>query len=172
MLWSRRPWREVDDLGIDTFPPGRFVSGVTLTPLGDVMVMGICIPWFGSRTEAWRGDKRKRRWEDHERYLDGLREVLRRIPREGVIVIGDFNQIVGSASRAPVKLRRALQEAFPPGLRIVTSDIAFEGRASIDHITLGADLAATSVSPLSNLREGKKLSDHFGIAARVFQTWG
>ncbi|MDE0138682.1 MAG: hypothetical protein OXM57_09110 [bacterium] len=49
----------------------------------------------------------------------------------------------------------------------MTSDIASEGRASIDHIALSADLAATSMSPLSNLRAGKKLSDHFGVAARV-----
>ena len=168
LLWSRQRWRRVDDLEINTLPPGRFVSGVTQTPLGNVTVVGICIPWFGSRTEAWRGDKRKKRWEDHERFLDGLPQVLERLPRERLIVIGDFNQVIGPASRAPVKLRRVLQEAFPPGMRIVTSDLAFEGRASIDHIALSADLAATSVSPLSNLREGKKLSDHFGVAALVF----
>jgi len=164
MLWSKQPWREVDDLGIDAFPPGRFVSGVTPTPLGDVMIVGVCIPWFGSRTEAWRGDKQKRRWEDHERYLDGLRQVLARIPHERVLVIGDFNQAIGPASRAPAKLRRVLHEAFPQDMRIVTSDIAFEGRASIDHIALSADLAVTSMSTLSNRHEGKKLSDHFGIA--------
>ena len=167
LLWSRQPWAEVDDLGIDTLPPGRFVSGVTQMSLGEVTVVGICIPWFGSRTEARRGDTRKRRWEDHGRFLDGLPQVLERLSDERVIVIGDFNQIIGPASRAPAELRRALQEAFPPGMRIVTSDLAFEGRASIDHIALSANLAATSVSPLSNLREGKKLSDHFGVAAHL-----
>ena len=167
MLWSRQPWRKVDDLGIDTLPPGRFVSGITLTPVGDVTAIGICIPWFGSRTEAWRGDARKRHWEDHERFLDGLLQVLARVPQKRLIVIGDFNQAIGPTSRAPVKLRRALQSAFPQDMRIVTSDIAFEGRASIDHIALSADLAATSMSPLSNLREGKKLSDHFGVAAHL-----
>lgn len=167
MLWSRQPWRKVDDLGIDTLPPGRFVSGVTRTRLGAITAIGICIPWFGSRTEAWRGNARKKPWEDHESYLNGLPLVLERLPHERLIVIGDFNQIIGPASRAPAKLRHALQEAFPPGMRIVTSDLAFEGRASIDHIALSADLVATSVSALSNLREGKKLSDHFGVAARL-----
>jgi len=167
VLWSRQPWREVDDLGIDILPPGRFVSGVTQTPLGDVTVVGVCIPWFGSRSEKWRGDARKKHWEDHESYLDGLRQVLAGFPAERVIVIGDFNQSIGPTSRAPVKLRSALQSAFPQDMRIVTSDIAFEGRTSIDHIALSADLAATSMSPLSNLREGKKLSDHFGVAARL-----
>ena len=27
MLWSGEPWEQVDDLGIDSMPPGRFVSG-------------------------------------------------------------------------------------------------------------------------------------------------
>ena len=167
MLWSRQPWRKVDDLGIDTLPPGRFVSGVTLTPLGEVTVIGICIPWFGSRTEAWRGDARKRPWKDHGQFLDGLPQVLERLPRERLIVIGDFNQMIGPASRAPAELRRALPAAFPPGMRIVTSDVAFKGRTGVDHIAMSADLVATSVSPISNLREGKKLSDHFGVAAHV-----
>ena len=26
MLWSREPWEQVDDVGIDSMPPGRFVS--------------------------------------------------------------------------------------------------------------------------------------------------
>ena len=47
MLWSREPWEQVDDLGIDSMPPGRFVSGVTQTSLGEVTVIGVCIPWFG-----------------------------------------------------------------------------------------------------------------------------
>jgi len=166
LLWSRARWRGVDVLGVDTLPPGRFVSGVTATPLGDVTVVGVCIPWFGSRTEAWRGDARMRRWEDHERYLDGLRQVLERIPQERAIVIGDFNQIIGPASSAPTRLRSALPGALPPGMRIVTADIDFGGRSNIDHIALTADLAATT-TPLSNLREGKELSDHFGVMAHV-----
>ena len=52
MLWAREPWDQVDDVGIDSMPPGRFVSGVTQTSVGEVTVIGICIPWFGSRTEA------------------------------------------------------------------------------------------------------------------------
>ncbi len=167
VLWSKQPWREVDDLGIDALPPGRFVSGVTQTPPGDVTVFGVCIPWFGSRTEARRGDARKKPWEDHESYLDGLRQVLAGLPAERVIVIGDFNQAIGPAGRARAELRRALQEAFPPGMRIVTSDIAFDGRSSIDHIALSADMAVESVSSISNFREGNKLSDHFGVAAHV-----
>ena len=59
MLWSGAPWERVDDLGVDSMPPGRFVSGVTSTSLGEVTVIGICIPWFGCRTEARRGPERR-----------------------------------------------------------------------------------------------------------------
>ena len=79
MLWSREPWEQVDDLGIDSTPPGRFVSGVTQTSLGEAAVIGVCIPWFrGSRTETRRKLERKMQWEDHEQHLAGLTEVLAR----------------------------------------------------------------------------------------------
>ena len=167
LLWSREPWRQVDDLGIDSLPPGRFVSGLTQTSVGKVAVIGICIPWFGSRTEARRGAERRRRWEDHEESLAGLRDVLGRAKSERLIVMGDFNQRIGQGSRAPRALRLALQEAFEPKLRIVTADLAFEGRKSIDHVALSADWAVDFVDAISNLHEGRKLSDHFGVAAEL-----
>ena len=86
MLWSREPWEQVDDLGIDSMPPGRFVSGVTQTSAGEVAVIGICIPWFGSRTEVRRKLERKMQWEDHGQYLAGLTEVLRRASPKRLIV--------------------------------------------------------------------------------------
>ena len=165
MLWSREPWEQVDDVGIDSMPPGRFVSGVTQTSVGEIMVLGICIPWFGSRTEARRTSERKKRWEDHEQYLAGLTEILGRASAKRLIVVGDFNQAIGPGSRAPIKLRSALREAFPPGMNIVTSALAFQGRKCIDHIALSEDLAFSSLSVVSNIHEGKKLSDHFGVAA-------
>ncbi len=143
------------------------MSGVTHTSLGDVTVVGVCIPWFGSRTEARRGSARRGRWEDHAQYLDGLRPVLEQLPRERVIVIGDFNQTIGPSSRAPAELRRALYAALPPGMRIITSDLALEGRDTIDHVALTADMAAESVSVISHLNEGEALSDHFGVIADV-----
>ena len=165
VLWSREPWDQVDDVGIDSMPPGRFVSGVTRTSAGEITVIGICIPWFGSRSEAGRTLERKKRWEDHEQYLAGLTEVLGRVSEKRLIVVGDFNQAIGPGSRAPIKLRSALREAFPPGMTIVTSALAFQGRKCIDHIALSDDLAFGSLEVISNIHEGKKLSDHFGVAA-------
>ena len=165
MLWSREPWEQVDDVGIDSMPPGRFVSGVTQTSVGEITVIGICIPWFGSRTEARRKSERKKRWEDHEQYLAGLTKVLKRASAKRLIVVGDFNQAIGPGSRAPLKLRSALREAFPPGTTIVTSALAFQGRKCIDHIALSEDLAFTSLGVVCNIHEGKNLSDHFGVVA-------
>ncbi|MCE2466123.1 MAG: endonuclease/exonuclease/phosphatase family protein [Dehalococcoidia bacterium] len=165
VLWSREPWEQVDDLGTDALPPGRFVSGVTQTSLGAVRVVGVCIPWFGSRTEARRNLERKMRWEDHGQYLAGLTKVLKGAAPNRLMVMGDFNQIVGPGCRAPSKLQLALQQAFPPGMRIVTSELAFQGRRSIDHIVLSDDFAVETLDVISNLHDGRRLSDHFGIVA-------
>lgn len=167
LLWSREPWRQVDDLGSNSLPPGRFVSGVTQTSVGEVAVVGICIPWSGSRSEARRGEERRRRWADHEAYLAGLSDVLEQADAERLIVMGDFNQAIGQGSRAPRALRLALQEALSPNLRIVTADLVFQERKSIDHIALSADWAVDSLAAISNTHEDRRLSDHFGVAADV-----
>ena len=148
-------------------PSGRFVSGVTQTSVGEVAVIGICIPWFGSRTEARRGAARRTRWQDHEQYLAGLAKVLERVEAKRLIVMGDFNQVIGPGGRARRELRLALQEAFAPNLRIATSDLVFQGRKSIDHVALSADWAVNSVDAISNIHERRKLSDHFGVAVDV-----
>ena len=165
MLWSREPWSQVDVVGIDSMPPGRFVSGITQTSVGKVAVIGICIPWFGSRAEATRNLERKVRWEDHEEYLARLTELLGQVDAKRLIVMGDFNQIIGTGARAPRKLRSALWKAFSPSLRIVTADLAFQGRGNIDHIALSTDWTIGSLRVISNIHEGRNLSDHFGVAA-------
>ncbi len=167
LLWSREPWRQVDDVGSDLLTPGRFVCGATQTSLGPVTVMGICIPWSGSRTEARRGAERRRRWEDHEQYISALSEVLRQAPTERLIIMGDFNQRIGQYGSTPLRVRSALLEAFPPRMTIVTAAIGMKGRRTIDHIVLTEDLAAESLSTISNVHCERKLSDHFGIAATL-----
>ena len=163
MLWSREPWEQIDDVGIDSMPPGRFVAGVTQTYLGAVTVVGVCIPWFGSRTEARRKLERKKQWEDHRQYLAGLTEVLARASAKHLIVMGDFNQTIGPDSRAPSELRLALQRAFPSSMTVKTAALAFQGRRSIDHIASSDDLTVESLGVISNIHDGRKLSDHFGV---------
>lgn len=167
VLWSKEPWGQVDDVGIDSLTPGRFVSGITRTSLGAVRVVGICIPWFGSRTEARRNLERKMRWEDHGEYLAGLTKVLEDIPPSRLIVMGDFNQIVGPGARAPHELQMALQKAFPQGMSIVTSELNFQERRSIDHIAVSDDFSVEALDAISNIHDGGRLSDHFGVVAAL-----
>ena len=167
VLWSREPWDQVDRVGSDAMPPGRFVSGVTQTSVGEVAVIGVCIPWFGSRTEASRKVGRKMPWGDHQQYLASLSEVLAGGQARRLIVMGDFNQAIGPNSRAPHELQLALRRAFPLSMRIVTSELAFQGRRSIDHIALSTDWVVSRLDVIDNIHEGRKLSDHFGIVAHL-----
>ena len=165
LLWSREPWEQVEDVGIESMPPGRYVSGVTRTSLGHVTVIGVCIPWSASRV---RGSAVKRKmWEDHEQYLTCLAELLERAPAKRLIVMGDFNQRVRQGNGTPRTLRSALQCAIPPRMTIATSALGFQGSRSIDHIALSADLAAESLGVISNIHGENKLSDHFGVVAAL-----
>ena len=144
-------------------PPGRFVSGVTETTMGEVTVIGVCIPWADSRV---RGTEVKRKkWEDHLQYLNGLSEVLDRKPATRLVVVGDFNQRMQQGKTAPADVRMALQDAIVSRMNIVTSGLGYRGRRSIDHVALSSDLSAEYLGVISNLDGERKLSDHFGVAA-------
>ncbi len=144
-------------------PTGRFVCGTTETSLGEVTVVGICIPWSGSRVR-WTTEKR-RMWEDHHDYLDGLARVLRSLPSRHLIIMGDFNQRFGQGDTVPAELRSALQDAMPSGVTIATSAVGLRARRTIDHIALGDELATESLGAIDNLDKGRRLSDHFGVYA-------
>ncbi|MCY3656111.1 MAG: endonuclease/exonuclease/phosphatase family protein [Chloroflexi bacterium] len=164
VLWSKEPWQAVDEVGDAAMPPGRFVAGVTRTSLGDVTVIGICIPYSHALVES-RG---YRAWQAHEEYLACLTRILQRASTERVIVMGDFNQRIGEGGRAPLRLQAVLRDAFPRGMTIATAAVGFEGRKTIDHIALSDDLVVESLDVVSNIRDdGGKLSDHFGVAAEV-----
>lgn len=163
LLWSKRPWVKVDDLGEASMPPGRFVSGTTDSSLGEVTVVGICIPWSGSRVR-WT-TKKRRMWQDHRDYLGGLAEVLRSLPTRRLMIMGDFNQRIGQGDTVPTELRSALQETMPSGITIATSAVGLTGRRSIDHIALGDDLTVECLGVIDNLDKGRRLSDHFGVYA-------
>lgn len=167
MLWSREPWNRVDDLGHESLPPGRYVSGVTRIPFGEVTVVGICIPWHGSRTEERRGSERKKAWEDHENFLSGLSDLLKGVKDRPLIITGDFNQRIGQSGYSSRKLQSMLHDAMPERVTIATSALGHAGRRSIDHIALSEDLVAESLSVISNIAGESKLSDHFGVAAKL-----
>ena len=98
LLWSRECWKAVDAVGHVSLPPGRFVSGVTQTGVGEVTVIGVCIPWSRSRVGTrWN----RNTWQDHEEYLAGLAGLLKRAVRTRLVMVGDFNQRIGQRSSTP-----------------------------------------------------------------------
>ena len=171
LLWSREPWKQehMDDIGDARMPPGRYISGVTRTSVGEVTVVGLCIPWSGSRAGARYSGERRRAWEDHEVYLQHLAGVLSRAPSKLLVVMGDFNQWIGPRRPRSKAAHRAalLQQAIPPHVTLATSALEYRGRRTIDHIALSADMAAGSLSVISNIHGERKLSDHFGVVADV-----
>jgi len=106
-------------------------------------------------------------WEDHERYLVDLTEILARVPAKRLIVMGDFNQIIGAGSRASPELQLSLQRAFSPKMTILTSTLTFQGHSSIDHIAVSHDLEVGPMDVISNVHNGRELTDHFGVVASL-----
>ena len=171
LLWSREPWEHEDNFGDDRLPPGRFISGVTRTSLGELTVVGVCIPWSGSRAGGRYSGERRRAWEDHEVYLERLAEVLAHAPSDRLVVMGDFNQRIakspGRLSKASAHRADLLQRAITPHVTLATSDLEYRGRRTIDHVGLSADIAIASLDVICHIHGEQKLSDHFGVAADI-----
>ncbi len=171
LLWSKKPWDQVDNNGDNRLPPGRFVSGVTRTSLGKLTVVGVCIPWSGSQAHKGYNGEPRRAWEDHEQYLEHLAGILAHAPSKRLVVLGDFNQRI---ARSPGRLKKEsayradlLRRAIAPHVALATSELEYRGRRTIDHVCLSADLAITSLDVISHVHGEKKLSDHFGVAADI-----
>lgn len=162
LLWSRWPWSRCDTHGSDALPPGRFVAGVTDTPLGSVTVVGVCIPWFNAHVKD--GHKNRERWEDHERWLDAFETLTYRYATERTVVLGDFNQRIPwtwGKKQAQNKLMRALEN-----FTISTNgDLPGAPHRAIDHIAHTPDVALVGDIELWPKRRAKyvPLSDHFGV---------
>ena len=165
-LWSRNPWRPAVGLGGAALVPGRFVSGVTDTPIGPLTVLGVCIPWAGSRTVRFGG--KQRQWQDHEEYLDGLKRLLAPMGRPRVVLLGDFNQRLAGKSNVPLRLREKLRQALPTAMTVTTVDTEFARRRTIDHIAVSDDLTAGIVDTIDNWDGDRRLSDHFGVVADLY----
>jgi hypothetical protein len=167
MLWSRRPWTEVDICGDQAMPGGRFVAGTTSTPAGEVRCIGVCIPWKDAHVSSGRCDRRP--WEDHLAFLEGLTSVLAS-PTDRLVLMGDFNQRVPRKYQ-PKAIFDRLGESVLAQLAIATAGVIESvGAQAIDHICHSHDWHAADVIGLSNIGpDGKELSDHFGIRVRLVQ---
>ena len=174
LLWSSEEWTDVDNLGDDALPPGRFVAGTTETSAGAMTIFGVCIPYHNANVNA--GAKTSGPWQEHARYLGGLAAMLERVLPTRLIVMGDFNQQIGQRRNPypphsqPVRaaLRVTIQGDRAPGLTIVTAGLGLRGRRTIDHIAISGDLSAGSLGTIDSIgNAGDNLSDHLGVVANL-----
>jgi hypothetical protein len=167
LLWTRTTWKNVEEIGDRALPSGRFIAGSTETALGDLHVVGVCVPW--SHAHVTFGRKDRSPWEEHCVFLSGLARVLssRRYANR-TILLGDFNQVL-PRKRAPLPAYEALRAAIPANMAVATEGpVSPLGLPSIDHLAHTKDFPGVAVRSISNLDErGRKLSDHFGLLIEV-----
>jgi exonuclease III len=170
VMWSKKPWTDVCDVGHPDMPAGRFVAGTTETMIEAVRVMGICIPWH--MCDVTWGAKNATAWQRHLEWLTCFAELVagrdRSIP---LIVAGDFNQRVPRIS-SNVKAAAALKDALGD-LTVVTAGTpaGLDGPA-IDHIAVCPQFAAERVWGWPKDDGGTKMSDHSATAAELASAAG
>ena len=162
LLWSKRPWSRIDQVGSDRLPGGRFVAGTTQSEVGPFNVVGVCIPWFDANVRVGRKDSR--RWQEHERWLREFQVLRYRQATERTIVMGDFNQRIPRVW-APKRMYELLRRAFASFTIVTAGEIAGAPEQAIDHIAHTPDMAlngALGIWPRRN-EQDQRLSDHFGV---------
>ena len=161
-LWSRQPWTQVDSIGSDKLPSGRFVTGVTY----DVRFVGVCIPWKDAHVIT--GRKNRQPWEDHLSYLRELGPLMERFCKmpEPVCLLGDYNQRMPRKYQ-PEEVAQALQRILAHGLHLATDGcVDAGGEQLIDHIATDGKLVCEVDSIIPRFAPGGvELSDHVGITA-------
>ncbi len=165
LLWSRRPFTEVDRVGAPGLDTSRFIAATTETPIGPIRVLAICIPWHMADV-THPLDVKRRHWELHLNYLEILSGLIADISLP-TVVAGDFNQRIPRVRYGNHRAAAALEAAFTP-LSIVTGGTP-EGaaRPGIDHIALSRHLRPERVWGWPNDVAGHRLSDHDGAGADI-----
>jgi endonuclease/exonuclease/phosphatase family metal-dependent hydrolase len=166
LLWTRDDWIFTDQIGSPTIPKGRYVSGVTETPLGFLTVLGLCIPWHMAHVTS--GKKNRKLWEDHLSYLNGLKDILLQHEGQPIVVLGDFNQTVPRGWQ-PKKVFAGLVAALEGQVEIATSGCYPEpDKPLIDHVAHSRHLEPVNVDFISRFDDdGQKLSDHNGVVVEL-----
>ncbi|MBU6330716.1 MAG: endonuclease/exonuclease/phosphatase family protein [Acidobacteria bacterium] len=161
LMWSRWPWIEIDMLGSEELPSGRFVAGTVQSSLGEVRIVGLCVPWSGAHVTHGRRDRR--RWEDHERFLRALGPALARRDRPTVLA-GDLNQRIPPTTQ-PARVAQLLAEVLG-GFEVPTAGVT--APQLIDHIAHSPDLTSTGPPVLiPDALDGQRLSDHTGVIVEL-----
>ncbi len=159
LLWSKTPWTQIDEIGDADLPEARFISGVTKTNLGEVRVVGICIPYH--MANVVHGTKDKKAWEQHIRFLDLLPSILKRYNRP-VIIAGDYNQRYPRVRYGNRLAALKMEQAFTDYDIVTKGVIEGMSRQAIDHIAIDKKLRAGLIWGWPNVVDEARLSDHDG----------
>ena len=165
LLWSRSAWTEEEDsLGSPDVPGGRFVKGVTETRIGQLTVVGVCIPWADAHVRTGRKDRR--RWEDHEAWLRWFGRLPYLSAGTRTVVLGDFNQRIPRCG-TPENIYRLLKSALGELVISTAGELPGDPGLAIDHIAHTGDLTRRGDVETWPKRNADKefLSDHFGVWA-------
>ncbi|QPC89720.1 endonuclease/exonuclease/phosphatase family protein [Mesorhizobium sp. INR15] len=166
VLWSREPWSDIDSIGNRELRSGGFMAGTTRTRLGEIRVVGVCVPYHMASPMGVA--PRSPAWSQQVSFLNGLKQVVASRNSElPIVVIGDYNQFVPriwGSKAASLALLEALD-----GLSVCTGgQLQIVDRPAIDHVALSPELQSLSVQGIDEHdTEGRKLSDHFGVAVRI-----
>lgn len=166
MLWSTEPWRDVvssdDAIGM---PSGRYVSGTTSTPLGDVRMVGVCVSWSHANVKNGRRDRKP--WDEHRAHLAALEGQMSTELAHGLplILAGDLNQRLDGSRHAPTDCRELLRRATQP-LDVLTGTVTGARGSLIDHIAVHG-LRPVAVEALDLNHGGRAISDHDGVLVRL-----
>jgi len=90
LLWSKRPWSDVDCVETGRPLGGRFVAGVTETDAGPLQVVGVCIPWRDAHVKYCQKDSKQ--WQEHERWLSAFETLRYRRATARTIVLGTLTK--------------------------------------------------------------------------------
>lgn len=163
LLWSRWPWAHIEHGTGDL--QGNFLAARTGCPETLIDVMGVVIPYRFSGVRY--GTPKRAVWERHLRFLEALQPRLSESPARSIIM-GDFNQRIPRKYQPPhifEALDRTVLKHFSTATTGIIEGI---GKQAIDHICHSPDLKVLTVDGLSNLTEdGRQISDHFGLRARL-----
>ena len=90
VMWSRNPWRQVDEVGHGDSSPGRYDAARTDTPIGEICVIGVCIPWHMLNVQY--GNRNRKPWEEHIAFCGVFKRMIANYPDRAYVIAGDFNQ--------------------------------------------------------------------------------
>jgi endonuclease/exonuclease/phosphatase family metal-dependent hydrolase len=133
--------------------------------LGDVFVVGVCIPWRSAHVFNGRRDRVP--WQDHRSYLKALAVYLKSLPGDlPTVIVGDFNQRI-PRRYAPAQSYEALMSCLDGYNVCSAGSVPGLSIAPVCHIAHSEHLKAERVEGMPRKVGALTLSDHDGILAQL-----